>query len=345
VVVVGGCACTVASASHSSAVHGASEFVAFMSKPVVISYFLVVGILVALCIAVFFFIEQTYPGFIQGRMAETELLEEGVIADDASPKSASPTSPTDSSPKSLPPPKSTPPLNPLEASPGEQVANGIKCPCTDDCGGNSSADGEIGTLDIPPTGLSENEAGCNAPSLFCKQMHGVLHGVAAGVVGAQSLVFGKASAEMITGQATGDSKEGLDIPVLLFCLVFMILTLVLQLVTLNRGLRYHATLLVVPVYQTFWTLTGILGAAICFNEFAEHSLAETLGFAAGAVSMLAGLWCLVRAQEEPTAEVPDGVVNVTVSGVAPSPDGQHEATKHHAQFEVQIENTHATKGG
>jgi len=302
-----------------------------MSKPVVIAYFLIVGCLVAACIAIFFMLEQSYPEITERHTDATELLEEdGNTSPGNRTNNNSQISPAlDSSP----PPRSSSQIRPLEATPGERVANGIKCPCTDDC----SEPNGMSDLQLP------TEADCNAPSSFCKLMHGVLHGTAAGVVGAQSLVFGKASAEMITGAVTGDTEE-VDIPVLTFCLVFMILTVVLQLITLNRGLRYHATLLVVPVYQTFWTLTGIIGAAVCFDEFADHTIADTLGFTAGALSMLAGLWCLVQAQETPelahqiTAKVINGVA---LSGVAPSAAEK----KRDAEFEIQIENNHATKGG
>ena len=303
--------------------------------------------LVALCIAVFFALEQYYPSITDRNLDESsELLDDDVVSD------ANPESPTSSSPDigAANPPKptilsvkSTPPLYPLEASAGEQVANGIKCPCAEaDC---VDTQGPLPPLSLEGSRATE-DAGCCGDLHYCKQLHGVLHGVAAGVVGAQSLVFGKASAEMITGEVRGDTGEELDVPVLLFCITFMLLTVVLQLITLNRGLRYHTTLLVVPVYQTLWTLTGILGAAICFNEFADHTFGETILFAGGGIAMLAGLWCLVRAQEAP--KLPSQATESNQQGEASpgssAPPGMSPAADRKiSEVEVQMENS--VKGG
>jgi len=213
------------------------------------------------------------------------------------------------------PTKDAPTLYPMEASRGEHVANGIKFPCTEQCTPQLESRGE--GLAVPPLpggdgmevdggkgnpsssfSSSSSSTPANGPCPgFDRQVHGVFHGILAGIVGAQSLVFGKASAEIITGSFRSD-MPGVNVPVLLFCLMMMILTVVIQLVSLNRGLRYHPSLLIVPVYQTFWTLTGILGGAVCFNEFENHETYETLLFVAGGLSMLGGLYCLVRANPD-----------------------------------------------
>jgi len=278
VVVVAGCAATVAGASHDSKVHSAEEFVAFLGSPVVLAYFGSVAGVLAICITTLLGLEQAYPSLTASPpMAASDQvsLKSGLDTTDAC----------------------APCCSCVEHS-SELVLD-----CVAMHGDPASSLPEPGAQEGAAPGVlslscSPCSSGAGATPL-CRQLHGVLHGIVGGVVGAQSLAFGKASAEMAMHAVHGEGPEPFNPLVFCLALGLMVFTLVSQLFALNRALRFHPTLLVVPVYQTFWTLAGVLGGAVCFNEFASASPAALVLFGVGGATMLGGLFCLVRAQEKP----------------------------------------------
>ena len=66
---------------------------------------------------------------------------------------------------------------------------------------------------------------------------------------------------------------------------------------LCRGLKYHQTTLVIPAYQTFWTLGGIASGAAIFDEFSGASVAKLVVYPIGMLVMLSGVWCLIINQQ------------------------------------------------
>ena len=58
---------------------------------------------------------------------------------------------------------------------------------------------------------------------------------------------------------------------------------------LNMGLRDFDALLVVPIYQTYWTIAGTAGGFVYFNEIAEMDNLSKAMFIAGFVVAMVGI--------------------------------------------------------
>merc|ERR1740133_230430 len=95
-----------------------------------------------------------------------------------------------------------------------------------------------------------------------------------------------------------------------YCFVLaMLFTLVLQMRFLNLGLKYHDTMIVVPVYQTWWILGGIIGGGTYFKEFDGMSTLNIVLFVSGVLMTIFGvqllMWCRAsdRDQAQPDNEL------------------------------------------
>lgn len=124
--------------------------------------------------------------------------------------------------------------------------------------------------------------------------HGALHAWISGIAGSQSVLFGKICAEMIRSSVDGHELRPW---IFVGSLIGMGLFVWLQLHSMNRGLKYHQTTLIVPAYQTFWTLGGIASGAAIFDEFDNASVAKLVVYPIGMVVMLTGVWSLIKMQQ------------------------------------------------
>lgn len=110
----------------------------------------------------------------------------------------------------------------------------------------------------------------------------------------------KTSIDALSGSTAGLSSEGIwnwATPVFLLALVG---NLLLQVRFLNEAIRRYAMLLVIPVYQTFWILSGTLSGLIYFNEIekiADDTTQATMFFV-GTAMALGGIFALTREHAE-----------------------------------------------
>lgn len=132
-----------------------------------------------------------------------------------------------------------------------------------------------------------------------RTMHGFLYASLGGIMGSQSVLFGKTLAELL--KTPGDALTSYQMYLILIC---MVCTLLLQLRYLNMGLAYHAALLVVPIYQSFWVIGSIIAGGIYFKEFAAFDLLGGTMFCLGVVIALSGIYVLTyyRTLSEDTSE-------------------------------------------
>lgn len=131
-------------------------------------------------------------------------------------------------------------------------------------------------------------------------VHGVLHAWISGIAGSQSVLFGKICAEIMVNAADESEFHYL---VFFSSAVGMGLFVWLQLHSMNRGLKYHETILIVPAYQTFWTLGGIACGAAIFDEFAGAAVSQLVAYPFGMTVMLGGVWLLIISQKSSQMEL------------------------------------------
>lgn len=131
----------------------------------------------------------------------------------------------------------------------------------------------------------------------------------AGVVGGQSLLFAKSVVELIKAAFKGDDgfwhiQTYLIIGMLLICLS-------VQIQFLNGGLKYFDSLYVVPVYQSYWILAGVIGGLVYFGEWDAMSSNESRLFVLGIFITFLGLYILTQKEHAPVSNLKSEEVKVT----------------------------------
>jgi hypothetical protein len=128
----------------------------------------------------------------------------------------------------------------------------------------------------------------------------VAYGLLAGAIGGQSVMFAKATVEIIKAAWIGAASLLSPTPWVIGALTAILL--VTQLRILNRGLEQYAALTMIPVYQSFWILCSTVSGLIYFDEWHELTGAQQAYFVAGTLLTLLGVMILLRGR----AHVLDG---------------------------------------
>lgn len=115
-----------------------------------------------------------------------------------------------------------------------------------------------------------------------------------GVCGGNTFLCAKTVAELIKAQARGE--EGVFSFEALLIVSGLVVNLLMQVRFLNEALRRFDILLIVPVYQTFWILSGTLAGLIYFKEYVVivRSIHRTALFFIGIVMAVSGVGLLAR---------------------------------------------------
>lgn len=142
--------------------------------------------------------------------------------------------------------------------------------------------------------------------------HLVCYGGIAGVFGGQSVLLAKSTAELVKTAVWGVDALHDDVftkKETYLIIVGMLACLLCQIVTLNGGLARFDALLVIPVYQSFWVLTSVLGGIVYFEEYHDMTWLRLGLFALGCGVTLAGIVYLlhVRRGETDIAHATDGI--------------------------------------
>lgn len=112
-------------------------------------------------------------------------------------------------------------------------------------------------------------------------------------MGGQSVLFAKSCAEMFKAAFHGDGSCFLHFEgyLLMFALLAFLLC---QFHYLNLGLSYYDALSIVPVYQAYWIISGVLGGVIYFQEIRSFSFEQACMFIVGIITTIVGVVLLSR---------------------------------------------------
>jgi len=163
----------------------------------------------------------------------------------------------------------------------------------------------LSTLGAEAAGTAEDETDAMDPAklevlemlahipVYLHVYHAFAYAYMGGILGSCSVLFGKTVAEMLKGifREQSDWSAWGTYQFYMF-LIAMLITLLFQMKFLNAGLKYHDTLIVVPIYQTWWILGGIIGGGTYFKEFASMEGLNIVLFVVGVLITLLGVYIL-----------------------------------------------------
>lgn len=142
-------------------------------------------------------------------------------------------------------------------------------------------------------------AGLDAPyspareKLWLGLLHVVCTGGLAGFCGGHSVLFAKTVMEELKATALG-MENCFKVPMFYGLLAATVVSLAVQLRTLNAGLARFDSLIIVPVYQSAWIIASIIAGLVYFQEFKGLSGAERFLFLCGVLLTISGIAYLLR---------------------------------------------------
>jgi len=127
------------------------------------------------------------------------------------------------------------------------------------------------------------------------------HAGFAGLIGGQSLLFAKSVMSLLQAKAKGEVVFN---HAATYVVVFgLVVCLLMQICFLNEALRLFDALLAIPVYQSYWIVSGTLSGLVCFGEMATFHTATILMFLVSIIVIIIGLLVLTtKAPTPPKAE-------------------------------------------
>ena len=135
---------------------------------------------------------------------------------------------------------------------------------------------------------------------------------AAGIIGAQSVMFAKGVALMLN-EGIGDALQKWESYTLL---TGMLVTIFLQIRWLNTGLQHFDALYIVPVFQAFWIGFSVIAGMIVYRESEEMSWLQLSIFGVGISITLVGVYSLSqRSGDIDQASIPTHAKEASVMDV------------------------------
>ncbi|GMF32745.1 unnamed protein product [Phytophthora fragariaefolia] len=139
----------------------------------------------------------------------------------------------------------------------------------------------------------------------------------AGTLGGQSVLFAKSTAELLKGVFNGDASCFAHYQTYLIAFA-LVVCLCLQIKYLNGGLVHYDALSMVPVYQAYWVISGVLGGVIYFQEIRTFSVLQAVMFVLGIGISIFGVVLLSRRKHAPAATTNKGKIERGFSFTSPS---------------------------
>jgi hypothetical protein len=139
-------------------------------------------------------------------------------------------------------------------------------------------------------------------------VHIICYGGIAGTFGGMSVLLAKSTVEIAKNAITygGTPFKHIESYVLVGG---MLASLMMQIIFLNEGLRRFDALLMVPVYQSFWIISSVLGGIMYFQEYRMFSILQGVMFISGTCITMSGIGYLLRDRSQ-AARRPRGNSNV-----------------------------------
>ena len=123
----------------------------------------------------------------------------------------------------------------------------------------------------------------------------ICFGGIAGCFGGCSVLLAKSTAELVKNALFENGADAFEhSPVPYIIMTLMICCLLTQITILNKGLSRFNALLMVPVYQSFWNGSSVLGGIIYFQEYRDLSPVAAGFFILGISVTMGGVVYLLR---------------------------------------------------
>ncbi|KAL4159977.1 hypothetical protein PRNP1_000549 [Phytophthora ramorum] len=125
--------------------------------------------------------------------------------------------------------------------------------------------------------------------------HIICYGGIAGTFGGQSVLLAKSTVELLKSAIWGDSGFYMFTQFTSYVIIAgMGACLGCQVHFLNGGLARFDALVVIPVYQSFWILTSVLGGIMYFEEYVSMTRTQMLMFTIGGCVTILGIIVLLK---------------------------------------------------
>eukprot|EP00924_Labyrinthula_sp_SR-Ha-C_P007944 maker-scaffold_41-snap-gene-1.32-mRNA-1 protein AED:0.01 eAED:0.01 QI:421/1/1/1/1/1/3/180/365 len=120
----------------------------------------------------------------------------------------------------------------------------------------------------------------------------------AGVIGGQSLLFAKSVVELVKTAFSSSSAMSLVNGETFVLVFFLVVCLLFQITFLNKALKRFDSLYVIPLYESYWIICGVIGGLVYFGEWDEMSYSDKNGFVGGICVTFVGLYVLTRKETD-----------------------------------------------
>ena len=139
------------------------------------------------------------------------------------------------------------------------------------------------------------------PRSCVAKYHRISHAMLSGVIGAQSVLLGKSTAELIKTMIAGRGMMFAHVGTYII-LVCMFLAIFCQVHYLNEALKRVEATIVVPIFQTFWTLVSVCGGFVFYKEYMDLRFAQVAMFCFGLMLTVIGIHMMTK---RPPADLQD----------------------------------------
>lgn len=126
----------------------------------------------------------------------------------------------------------------------------------------------------------------------------------AGIIGGQSLLFAKSAVELLKDAFHGSDaffhiQTYLIIGAMTGCLL-------LQITYLNTALKNFDSLYVIPVYESYWIIAGVVGGLVYFGEMEQFDQYQRRMFVLGCFITFSGLFVLTQKESSASGDMDKG---------------------------------------
>ena len=131
------------------------------------------------------------------------------------------------------------------------------------------------------------------------KIHPILCGSLSALLGAQSVLFAKSTIELFKVSVAGDNQfTFIGSWLIVFAMLFSIFG---QIHFLAMGLKHFDAALIVPIFQSLYTVGAIVSGAAYFDEFKDFNTLQTIFFPIGVCIIVGGVQLLTLRQKRSRA--------------------------------------------
>ena len=128
-------------------------------------------------------------------------------------------------------------------------------------------------------------------SLYRTQ-HRFLYSSLSGIIGAQSVLFAKSFAELMSILIRLKDASIFTYFQTYIVIIMMVACILLQIKYMNSALLRFDSVTVVPIFQSFWILVSVIAGLVFFGEGADFTVTQALMFPLGVFITIGGIYFL-----------------------------------------------------